>query len=399
MKVLIFHDIGALKPVGGPSGYLYNLRQEMKRVGDSEIYFLQESSFTKLKRYIKKNILPKCAVDKYEKKKNEKSLSVYLKQVKKESQQTHNYKLQEYDVVHFHNTFEMYRIKKDLENYQGIVILTSHSPKVYFKELIEDVADSKDYIENEYIFDSAEEFDRYAFERADCVIFPCPGAEEPYYHSWPAYRELRDESKIRYVPTGILPVTCKRSKDEVRKQYGIPENVTLLSFVGRHNKVKGYDLLQEIFARINNVYVICCGNISTIHSPHSNRWIEVGWTDDPYSIVGASDIYMLPNRETYFDIAMLQTLSIGKCSVISNTGGNKEFSNAPGVKLYNIIEEAVEFVNQFQSMSIKERSNLETLQRTEFVEKYTIDSFYNRYKNTLAELLEERKNGSKIIKK
>ena len=95
---------------------------------------------------------------------------------------------------------------------------------------------------------------------------------------------------------------------------------------------------------------------------------------------------MLPNRETYFDIAMLQTLSIGKCSVISNTGGNKEFTNTPGVKLYDSIDEAVLCIKHFIDMDTEERNRLENLQRKEFDAKYTIEVFYKKYKETLKEL-------------
>ena len=101
---------------------------------------------------------------------------------------------------------------------------------------------------------------------------------------------------------------------------------------------------------------------------------------------------MLPNRETYFDIAMLQTLSIGKCSVISNTGGNKEFTNTPGVKLYDTVEEAVECIKEYMAKSVEERSRMEDLQRKEFEEKYTIEVFYKNYKETLREFLKEKNN-------
>ena len=291
--------------------------------------------------------------------------------------------------MHFHSTQEMFLERKNLENFKGIVVLTSHSPKVAYKEIIEDIITKKEYVKYKSLFDKMEKVDEYAFKRADYIIFPCQGAEEPYYHSWSKYSMLRNELKIKYVPTGILPVTCKESKVEIRKKLGIPENAIVLTFVGRHNEVKGYDILQDIFNKLKDVYVVCCGRIGNICPPNSEKWIEIGWTTDPYSYVGAGDIYMLPNRETYFDIAMLQTLSIGKCSVISNTGGNKEFSNTPGVKMFNSLDEAVDVINEFINMSSEERNELEKLQRKEFDEKYTIEKFYEKYKDTMREILGE----------
>ena len=389
MNILIYYDEGALNPVGGPSGYLYNLQREMIKQNDSEITFKKENAITNVKRKIKKYV-PKVLINKYQERKNSIPFSTHIEDIRDESNMGHEGVFQNYDVVHFHNTFEMYRMKYDLRDYQGLVLLTSHSPKVYYREIIEDVISVQDYHDKKNIYDSAEEFDEYAFKRADYIIFPCPGAEEPYYHSWPMYKEIRDEKKIRYVPTGISPVNCKKTREEIRKELNIPLDATVLSFVGRHNEVKGYDILQDIFSKLNNVYVVCCGMIGDIQPPESNRWIEVGWTTDPYSYVGAADIYMLPNRETYFDIAMLQTLSIGKCSVISNTGGNKEFTNTPGVKLYNSEDEAVECIKQFIDMDTKERNRLENLQRKEFNEKYTIENFYEKYKETIKKLIEDR---------
>ena len=389
MNILIYYDEGALNPVGGPSGYLYNLQREMIKQNDSEITFKKENAITNVKRKIKKYV-PKVLINKYQERKNSIPFSTHIEDIRDESNMGHEGVFHNYDVVHFHNTFEMYRMKYDLRDYQGLVLLTSHSPKVYYREIIEDVISVQDYHDKKNIYDSAEEFDEYAFKRADYIIFPCPGAEEPYYHSWPMYKEIRDEKKIRYVPTGISPVNCKKTREEIRKELNIPLDATVLSFVGRHNEVKGYDILQDIFSKLNNVYVVCCGMIGDIQPPESNRWIEVGWTTDPYSYVGAADIYMLPNRETYFDIAMLQTLSIGKCSVISNTGGNKEFTNTPGVKLYNSEDEAVECIKQFIDMDTKERNRLENLQRKEFNEKYTIENFYEKYKETIKKLIEDR---------
>ena len=55
------------------------------------------------------------------------------------------------------------------------------------------------------------------------------------------------------------------------------------------------------------------------------RWIEVGWTDEPHSLTNASDCLVVPNRQTYFDLVILEGLSLGIPIVTSMTGGNKYF--------------------------------------------------------------------------
>ena len=392
MKILISVKDSVIKPSGGVSGYCYNIQVERNRINDNEIFFLHDKQkifIQKVKNLIKN--LPLISSYYNKTRTDDNAIVRYIKSVRASKGDYAD--LSDYDAVHFQTTFDLYRNRKILESYKGVILLTSHSPKVSYKEYAEDCVSTQTYLDNKTLFDSAEEFDEYAFKKADYIIFPCPGAEEPYYHSWPLYKTIRDEKKIRYVSTGILPAFGKKTRTEIRKELNIPENAIVLSFVGRHNKVKGYDLLIDIFSKLDDVYVLCCGNIGSIKPPDSDRWIEIGWTTDPYSYVEASDIYMLPNRETYFDIAMLQTLSIGKCSVISNTGGNKEFVKTPGVKLYNTINEAVKFINEFIAMSKKERKELEKLQQKEFKDKYTIEIFYKNYKETIRGLIEEKNNG------
>lgn len=391
MDSLIFYREDALKPVGGPAGYLYNIKKIRDEQKDKNIHFLtgnyKESSLGYLIQY--SMFVPRIILSRIIK---ENDAILNVRKAIYKSKISGRIELNKYSAIHFHSVLDLYSQKKNLENYKGKIIFTSHSPKTFYKELIEDYITEEEYKKNKNVIDKVEEMDRYAFERADYIIFPCPGAEEPYYHSWPLYEKLRDESKIKYLPTGIVPAVCKKTRKEVRTELNIPEDAIMLSFVGRHNKVKGYDNLMKIFSKLDNVYVVCCGNMGDITPPKSNRWIEIGWTTDPYSYVGASDIYVLPNRETYFDIAMLQTLSIGKCSVISNTGGNKEFINTSGVKLYDSVEDAVRCINSFASLSRDKRIELEQEQREEFREKYIIEVFYEKYKETLREILKEENN-------
>ena len=43
------------------------------------------------------------------------------------------------------------------------------------------------------------------------------------------------------------------------------------------------------------------------------------WTNDPHSLINASDMFILPNKETYFDLIMLEVLSMGKIVLATNT--------------------------------------------------------------------------------
>ena len=38
--------------------------------------------------------------------------------------------------------------------------------------------------------------DKYAFEHADYILFPCEDADEPYMHLWPEYDTIKHNRKL-----------------------------------------------------------------------------------------------------------------------------------------------------------------------------------------------------------
>ena len=123
--VLIYYPKNELKPVGGPSGYLYNLS---KGIGDSvEIEFLPEIDNTE-KYYSKyKNLVPKFILD-------IRRAYALLKEL--DLNKTPVINPDNYECIHFHSTKEMYLNRGWLDEYKGKVVLTSHSPCALHREFI-----------------------------------------------------------------------------------------------------------------------------------------------------------------------------------------------------------------------------------------------------------------------
>ena len=386
MNALIYYKEKDIKPTGGPSGYLYNLKEYIDSIGDTDITFLGRGGLRTLVFRVRNKAHKLFAVNK---KLPDKVMNI--EQLKYVSGISGPYNLDNYDIVHFHNTFDMYSQKKTLEHYSGKIILTSHSPKAYHKEYYEDFATPKEYNDYKEYFDYAEAFDKYAFERADYIIFPCSGSEEPYFHSWCEYSCLRDETKIIYLPTGVPRSIPQINRSEIRRMLNIPEDRFVISFIGRHSEVKGYDLLIKIYEQLEDVTILCCGAPGHITPPDSNNWKEVGWTDDPASYLNASDLFILPNRETYFDLSLLEALSVGKISLVSLTGGNKLFIGKEecGLFTYESIDQAVSIIKMVKNLSASKRNLLETTQRKLYEEEYTVEKFYKRYKDTLLKISQE----------
>lgn len=376
-NVLIYYWRDKLSPTGGPKGYLYNLYQGLQKIQNNnlKISFLDD---------IKANATNevKFLREKYNK------LPLFIKRIYRiygRYLEYRSYKagiptinldeIRSFDAIHFHDVFAVFKNRKVLDSYEGSIILTTHCPKPPHLEKIEDMYSNLErFLFKQRHSKFYENCVKYAFERADYIMFPCKEAEEPYYNHWEYYRAIHEkyDSKFIYFLTGIqdcLP-KVKLSKNAIRAKYNIPKDAFVISFAGRHNAVKGYDILKEIGKTIksNNVYFLIAGEEAPLRRPNVNHWIEVGWTNDPYSIINASDMFILPNKETYFDLVLLEVLSLGVAVLASRTGGNKYFSAFDsGIHFYDTKDQAVEFIEsickmttEVNSMGVKNRQLFES---------------------------------------
>lgn len=386
-KVLIYFPERNLLPVGGPAGYLNNLRNGLQMIehDDIDISFYQNAPVQFEENQSLRNRIPKRLKDI----RRAYKFSKYLKRnnVVDES-------LFGYDAIHFHKTEDMYLNREFLSQYKGKVILTSHTPCVPYQEIIGRL-NPQDYRLFKRKIDALIEMDRYAFERADYIIFPCEEAEEPYYHTWKEYVELRKSEKYKYMPTGIVGCNTKITRDLIREKYHIPSDAFVISYAGRHNEIKGYGDLKEIGKRLledhKDVYFIIAGKEGPLYKLNEDHWIEVGWTNDPHSIISASDIFVLPNHETYFDLILLEVISLGIPVLMTSTGGNnyfKQFSES-ALMFYTTVEEACDILVAKRESIINKRLEHKESLKTLFAKNFSIDVFSKRYVDILREILSE----------
>lgn len=390
-RILIFMREDLLEPAGGPAAvcYYYNIEQNKRNEnifdfleceGNNKALHEKEEWLEKLPGFIKvfydivKNIV------------KTKILLSGIYPVDKI-----NFGI--YDIVHFHDALSLYLYKYQLEGYKGKVILQSHTPQPQRQELIANLPKYvKYFIPN--LNKKYEKIDRFAFERADFIVFPCPDAEEPYVNNWPYYKTIQENRKdsYRYLLTGIPTCIPKRNKETVRKELGIIETDFMVSYVGRHNEVKGYNSLKRIGEKILNqhddLWVVCAGKEEPLTRLEHPRWVEIGWTKDAYSYISAADVFVLSNKETYFDIVMLEILSLGQVVIASRTGGNKYFEKmtCDGVLLYDTEEEAVELLNRVKQMTPEERTVLGQKNKAFYEKNLTVSAMYDSYIELLKEI-------------
>lgn len=386
-KTLIYMNINMLEPKGGPFGYLYNLKKGLDEINANDIEFLNYPIYTKKenKIFLKlKNIynkFPNYIKNRY----NDLQAIKYYKSIMEEKYDIT--KIDSYKYIHFHSTMDLYKARETLLNYKGKVLLTSHSPKPTYLEKTDDFINKHTLNSVKRMYSNIEQVDEYAFNRADYIVFPCEEAEEPYYNQWDKYKSIKEKNKekYRYIPTGIIECKAKKSKSEIREKYNIPKDAFLISYVGRHNEVKGYDRLKQIATEIlkstNDIYFIIAGKEGPLYKLEDEKWIEVGWTNDPHSIISASDLFILPNRETYFDLIMLEVMSLRIPILASYTGGNKYFKKYEnlGIEFFNDEKEAIDKIINFFKLSNNEIEKFGKENRKIYEQDFNEEKFAENY--------------------
>lgn len=389
----IFFSSNILERAGGPSTYLYNLKEGIEEKNKKDIKFIYnekvKSDISKSNISKVKKILAKISPRIYE--------QIMLNHINKEGTWKEKISnLKDANIMHFHTTIDFTKYYKYLPT-NTIKILTSHCPEmpcIEFSNSLKAKAKEKkyDFYKAQTIF--YEKIDKPAFKKADILVFPSKEAMEPYYETCKEFDQLIKDKKIKYLLTGTKPLKFNKNKNDFRKEYKIPENAFLICFIGRHNEVKGYDnfikICKSLLKNKEDIYIITAG-IGNIESPKNSRWIDIGWTNDPGSVVNASDIFILPNKRTYFDLVLLEVLSIGKTCIVSNTGGNKTVEKlSNGIFKYNTITEAINIIEKLY-VNKDRLLEYEKINKEVYNKYFTVEKFAQNYIKLIDEIRREGK--------
>ncbi len=367
-----------LAATGGPAGYLYNLKTGLSRISNDQVIFIPPTEKGKvglppsLKKMMPMRLRQLHRLHYY----------LGLLQTRTELPEEFN----NASTIHFHSPLDLYLARYALEGYGGKVVLTSHSPKVGHREVF-DLLSEVDLNRNMDKLEELQWADEYAFTRADCVVFPCREAEECYFNTWKKYKDIRKRMRVEYLPTGIKDLAPLMARKAVREKYGIPEDAFVVSYVGRHNEVKGFSTLLEVakdVLRDDNIWFLIAGAEEPLKGLQHDRWIEAGWTNDPHSLIHAADVFVLPNKQTYFDLVLLEVMCLGLPIIASRTGGNKYFEKysqkgQAGIVLYDGEEELVREIERLKNMDRNELCNMSSLNRKLYVEEFSCEVFAENY--------------------
>ncbi len=418
---LVYYSYHLDPRAGGPTGYLANLKIGLDKIPNPEdfsIWFLtgvaknksknnqktaifafikqKISSFNKLNRFYtnfigrskRKGIAKrtKYFLDLCSNEIQNETLKIFI--------QTH----QNIKSIHCHTFIDAAEAHSTLlamgKRNQIKIILTSHMPEAPSIELSNSYRESGLSEKHIQPFTLAcEKLQTKTFSAVDAIIFPSKESMEPYYQTVENFDQLINNKKILFLITGSIGLTECCSKEEAKEKLGIPSDNFIVSYIGRHNGVKGYDLLckaaYKVFEQNYPISFVVAGRENRLYpSPQHPQWKELGWVN-PATVLKASDLFVLSNRRTYFDLIMLEALSLGSNILATNTGGNKtifKLTNSISLVEANPEEIANEIIDQYNHP--EKRKKAEDVQEqfkrwfceTEFAKNY-INLIQNYYKD------------------
>lgn len=396
LKILIWDYDFEIKNQGGPAGYLYNIREGIKNQ-KTNIYFIKDvlghtSSAVSLKSSkIKKWFKSKNILGSY-------TLYALLNEFKTWSKNISDKCLDEfdfdaYDIIHFHSALALRTYYPFLKNYKGKVMLTSHSPQPLSHERLDLITTNR--LIRKLVNPFLELKEIRAWEYADFLMFPVPDAIEVYFDS----NIIKDYynthlNKFIFCPTSILSYNYDLKKINIRNKLNIPKTAFIVCYIGRHNIVKGYDKLKElgefILNKYNDVYFLIGGAETRLKGLDNPRWIELGWIDFGNELIAQSDLFILPNKKTYFDLVTLEVIRSGTPILMTRTGGNKFFEqigNTEGIFFYDYdnLEEAIENFNKIYT-EYRYDESLRLSNRKLFENQFTIDKYVKRYTELIIQI-------------
>lgn len=356
MKVLIWDNFN-LSDVGGPSGYCYQIHEYLRVHPCDKIVFL--SDYIKNKDGQLDSVPnPKVLRKKYcwllrpfVRLYNFVNVGLFISMsifVHKMDTNLDWADFNEFDFIHFHSVDVASRFLHSHFHFKGKVILTSHCPCLYTDEIF---LRYKSYY---HFFRPLARYNEYCtYSKVDYLMFPCKDAREPYEkHKYLKRLFNQHENKFFYVPTSLLDRKADLSNVQHLSEIGIPNGSFVIAYFGRHTSIKGYDILQHIAENLldqfDDLYFLCAGS-GEIPAPKHPRWIELGFISNTFELLPQCDLYVLPNRETYFDIVTLECLRAGIRIAASATGGNRYFMTLPAEDTIGMTFVDIDDVKMFEA--------------------------------------------------
>ncbi len=375
--VTIFCPRGIRPNAGGPAGYVFNLRKGLELV-ESDCTVVAPDSILQSDATSKRNsnFLPELrAVVHFFK------LGFRIKNQFKDVDFS--------DLVHVHSVSDVFYLKA-MMGYQGRIILTPHCPEETWREKVDALNSGLESSRSRFFMKALYSYvEKYAYNHVDGFVFPSQNAKE-IYRSFPGFAQ-NAHKPTRYVTTGCCDRRTSLSKEELRYKFSFQADDYVVTYIGRHNRVKGYDLLVDAFSLLgdDDIHVVCAGALGEISRPKSDSWVELGYIDNANELMEACDILVVPNRSAYFDLVIIEALSHGTVVVTTEVGGTKDIAGKSEgiVCMKNISAEALaESIVEIRKRPVSELARMRESNRRLYEEECSLEAFALNYLREVSSL-------------
>ena len=388
-NILIWDKGLTLENIGGPSGYLYNIYSYCQSHPQEKIKFYSDMIKTR-KSDNGSNLKNKL-----------KKIGLHYPSIVQKLKCLHNHLYQnlqltndevlilnKFDYVHFHSFIQARAYLNDIKTKCSNIkiILTTHTPEPYCDEYCNTVG-IKWLIKIPFVRTLCIQKETKCFEMVDYIMFPVPEVIEVYSSKSLLYKDVLEKAKNKtfYVPTAILDNVTPRFENYLSKYY--LKKSLRACYVGRHNEIKGYDFLkkiaQESWKRELNVTYLIGGSQNGIASLNDPRWIELGWVNT-INLLQEVDLFILPNKQTYYDLILLEVIRAAKPVLLTRTGGNKHFLQykCPGLLFcdYGNVSQACEQIKkiiEYKNTGVLNDFGMKN--RDLFIKTSTVSIYINNY--------------------
>ena len=118
----------------------------------------------------------------------------------------------------------------------------------------------------------------------------------------------------------------KRSREELRRELGIPEDAFVVLSVGELDDNKNHIVCIEALKQLDNVYYVICGvgpnRDMLMNAGLGKRLILTGYRRDVPDIIAAADIFAFPSFHEGLPVALMEAMAGGLPCVGSKIRGN-----------------------------------------------------------------------------
>ena len=309
---------------------------------------------------------------------------IYTLQGKRRSDFAENYyfkkvKAKNYKFLFFHEVYSLYQCRNLISDDQ-VVILQSHAPELPSEEYLKIYeAPSEEILNNYEIVKAAE---KYSFQRANIVVLPTPGCVDIYA------KLLNPISKIKFILSGAKSKNGYKNlekKEEIN--HIVDQDKINLMYIGRRNSIKGFDIVLDSFRKVRkirkDINLILVGSGDKIYE---EGIIDIGFSSNPIFWYNSVDYLINANRQSYFDLSIIEALSTGVPIIMSNNFGHHYYENkSPLIHTFDVTEKDSLFNilnGNLNKRDMTNRSNIELYQ-----EQLTDSCYFQRFNEFCLELI------------